>query len=510
MTKTTDPRAILSGSMRDFRQPKGVDLLERTRPFFDWQDARRDKGVWPFSRATQRGPAATCRVVDDAGRPVEGVNFASQDYLSLSSHPDILAVAKETVDSYGVHSAGSPALVGNTTHSAALEARIAAFLRVEEAILFPTGWAAGFGVIKGLVRSSDHIVMDALAHACLQTGAAAATRNVSLHRHLDNDHCRAKLEAIRKRDPQAGIMIVTESLFSMDSDTPDIRALQDLADEFDATLMVDVAHDLGNIGQDGRGHIGLQGMLGKVDLVMGSFSKTFGSNGGFVACRDRHVKEYLRFYSPSCTFSNALSPVQAAIVNKAFDIIESAEGAQLRGKLMTNSLALRRALAGSGLTTYGDPSAIVCVNTGDEGLARLVSRRLPEHGLISNLVEFPAVPKGQARFRLQVMAGHADVHVDAAAARLAAATALGRDDLAALMNARRQEPRRPIWDAPRHDTRRPTTPCGSRHSLEGRPLSQETRRRRHHAERADGTRRHATDTAITRDRPVRRSSPPRA
>ena len=422
----------LGGSMRDFRQPSGADLKERTRPFFDWQDARREKGVWPFSRATQQGPAATCNVVDDAGRAMSGINFASQDYLSLSAHPDILAVAKETIDAYGVHSAGSPALVGNTSHSVDLESRIAAFLGVEEAILFPTGWAAGFGVIKGLVRSSDHIVMDALAHACLQTGAAAATRNVSLFRHLDNAHCRAKLEAIRARDPKAGIMIVTESLFSMDSDTPDIEALQNLADEFDATLMVDVAHDLGCLGEDGRGHIGLQNMVGKVDLVMGSFSKTFGSNGGFVACRERHVKEYLRFYSPSCTFSNALSPVQAAIVGKAFDIVDSDEGRALRAKLMDNILGLRAALAGHGLTTYGDPSAIVCVKMGEEGLARLVSRRLPERGLIANLVEFPAVPKGQARFRMQVMAGHAAAHVDAAAERLAASVRSGAEDLAKL------------------------------------------------------------------------------
>ncbi len=103
-------------------------------------------------------------------------------------------------------------------------------------------------------------------------------------------------------------MIVTESLFSMDSDTPDIAGLQALANEFGATLMVDVAHDLGCLGADGTGHIGMQGMLGKVDLVMGSFSKTFASNGGFVASRKRAVKEYLRFYSPSCTFSTRSRP----------------------------------------------------------------------------------------------------------------------------------------------------------------------------------------------------------
>ena len=132
--------------------------------------------------------------------------------------------------------------------------------------------------------------MDALAHSCLQTGAQASTQNVLLFRHLDVDHCRERLKAIRSRDPQGGIMVVTESLFSMNSDTPDIRAMQELAHEFGAILVVDVAHDLGCLGPKGRGHIGAQGMQGKVDLVMGSFSKTFGSNGGFVATNRREVK----------------------------------------------------------------------------------------------------------------------------------------------------------------------------------------------------------------------------
>jgi glycine C-acetyltransferase len=289
---------------------------------------------------------------------------------------------------------------------------------MEEVILFPTGWAAGFGVIRGLVRSSDYIVMDNLAHACLQEGAAAATRNLSLFRHLQIDECREKLRAIRENDKDNGIMVITEGLFSMDSDTPDLVAMQELCREYGATLMVDVAHDLGCLGEDGRGHIGLQNMLGKVDLVMGSFSKTFASNGGFVATKSRAVKEYLRFYSPPCTFSNALSPVQAAIVLKAFEIVDSSEGRALRNALMTNILALREQLRAVDLDVYGDPSAIVCVKMGNEGLARLVSRRLPEVGMLANLVEFPAVPKGQARFRMQVMAKHTQQNIADAVQRL--------------------------------------------------------------------------------------------
>ncbi|MEA2864315.1 MAG: hypothetical protein QOC84_2271 [Bradyrhizobium sp.] len=414
MSDTTNggiPPAAMTGSMRDFRVPGGADLLKRTEGFFKWQDLRRKSGLWPFSRATEDGPGTTCRATDDSGNRMRGVNFASQDYLSLSQHSGVKATAKETIERCGVHSAGSPALVGNTSHSVALERKIADFLKMEEVVLYPTGWGAGFGVIKGLVRSADHVVMDMLSHSCLQEGAHAATSNIHLFRHLDNEYCRNILTKIRSKDKENGILVVTEGLFSMDSDTPDIAALQSLCHEFNATLVVDVAHDLGCLGDDGRGHLGIQNMLGKVDLVMGSFSKTFASNGGFVACKSRAVKEYLRFYSAPATFSNALSPVQAATIMKTFEIVDSNEGREQREALMANILSLRQQLREAGLEYYGDPSAIVCVKMGTEGLARLVSKRLPELGLIANLVEFPAVPKGAARIRMQVMANHSEQNI---------------------------------------------------------------------------------------------------
>jgi 7-keto-8-aminopelargonate synthetase-like enzyme len=405
------PAEALTGSMRDFRVPAGADLLARTHGFFRWQDLRRQHGLWPFSRATEDGPKTVCLAQDDRGLKMQGVNFASQDYLSLSSHPLIKAAAIETIERCGVHSAGSPALVGNTSYSVALERRIAEFVGMEHVVLYPTGWAAGFGVVKGLVRSADHIVMDMLAHSCLQEGAHAATNNIHMFRHLDNEYCRSILTKIRSKDRENGILVITEGLFSMDSDTPDLAALQDLCHEFNATLVVDVAHDLGCLGKEGRGHIGMQNMLGKIDVIMGSFSKTFASNGGFVACRTRAVQEYLRFYSAPATFSNALSPAQAATVLRAFDIVDSIEGRVLRLELLANVMALRRELNAAGLDYYGDPSAIVCVKMGSEGLARLVSRQLPERGLVANLVEFPAVPKNAARIRMQVMAHHSEQNI---------------------------------------------------------------------------------------------------
>jgi len=169
-TSAQVPSAALTGSMRDFRVPGGADLLGRTEGFYRWQDLRRQNGLWPFSRATEEGPRTICAAQDDRGYKMRGVNFASQDYLSLSSHPEIKATAIETIERCGVHSAGSPALVGNTSHSLALEHKIAEFINMDHVVLYPTGWGAGFGVVKGLVRSADHVVMDMLAHSCLQEG----------------------------------------------------------------------------------------------------------------------------------------------------------------------------------------------------------------------------------------------------------------------------------------------------------------------------------------------------
>lgn len=418
----------LAGSMRDFRELSGTDLLARVEPFFMWKEGRRNSGFWPYSKSMEEAPRPVTTAIDDQGRRVRGVNFASQDYLALSSHPAIKETAKTVIDEFGVHSAGSTALAGNNKYSQALEQCIADFLGMKHTTLYPTGWAAGYGAIKGLVRPDDHIVMDGLAHACLQEGASSATRNVHLHGHLNLDSARRHLRRIRANDAVNGIMVVTESLFSMDSDTPDIAALQELCHEYKATLLVDVAHDLGCLGEDGRGHIGMQNMLGKVDIVMGSFSKTFGSNGGFVASQSPAVREYLKFYGCSATFSNALSPVQCATVLKAFEIIRSAEGGMLRRTLMDRVLYLRHSLEQAEFKVMGAPSAIVPVVVGPEALARMVCRRLPAQRVVANLVEYPAVAKGNARLRLQAMASHTVENIDDLVAALQLATDAAQSD----------------------------------------------------------------------------------
>jgi 7-keto-8-aminopelargonate synthetase-like enzyme len=411
-TTTAIPEAALTGSLRDYRLPVGSDLLGRVEGFFAWQDLRREYNLWPYSKSTATAPKTHCAAKSDSGVEIAGVNFASQDYLSLSSHPAIKEAARQAIEEYGVHSAGSAALLGNTRQSLMLEKAISTFIHDREIVLYPTGWSAGFAAVQGIVRPSDHVVMDVLAHSCLQEGARAATQNIHFHGHLNVAGLARRLQRIRANDTENGILVVTESLFSMHSDTPDIAALRTVCDQYNAKLLVDCAHDFGCIGDDGLGHLGLQNMVDKVDVIIGSFSKTFASNGGFIAVKSRAVAEYLKYYSATQTFSNALSPAQAAIVLAAFGIVRSDEGKQRRRALMDNILYMRAEMAKVGLEALGDPSAIVPVRVGAEGLARIASRELASLGAIANLVEYPAVPQGGARFRVQVMADHTRADVD--------------------------------------------------------------------------------------------------
>jgi glycine C-acetyltransferase len=397
-----------------FANPRGAHLIDRTRPLGEWLDLRTNLNTWPYARTLQGRPGTVAELSSQNDRRVAGLNFGSQDYLGLASHPDITHAAIAAVRQYGPHAAASPMLQGNTVPGRALERALGEMLETEHVLLFPTGWAAGFGLITGLVRPQDRIVIDQLAHASLLQGARAATQNVYMFRHNDVDALRHRLAKLREKDAENAILVVSEGLFSMDSDSPGIERLQEAAREFGAVLMMDVAHDFGATGPGGTGQIGIQKMLGKVDLVMGSFSKTFASNGGFVATREKSVKQFLGIYGGSHMYSNGLSPVQAAVAHEALRIVRSEEGRELRVKAFDNILRLRAGYESRGIECLGHPSNVVPVMCGDETVAKWTSCLLEENGLIANLVEFPAVPRERARFRFQVMATHSEEQIDRA------------------------------------------------------------------------------------------------
>jgi glycine C-acetyltransferase len=413
------PRLIesgaLKGSFADFVQSSGKNLELRAQRYAQWRSNRLKHGVWPFSMTLRSSPGPEATVIDEAGRQRTGVNFASQDYLGLAAHPEVRAAAIEAIKEYGPHIAGAPALQGNSTLSLRLQSALAELLGLEHVVLFPTGWAAGYGVITALVRNSDHVVLDRYAHNCCVQGARDATPNVHRARHLSTDAFVRLLRRIRAADAENAVLVVTEGIFSMDGDSPDLPALQDACREYEATLLVDVAHDLGGVGPEGTGSLGLQGLVGKVDLVIGSFSKVFASNGGFVATSSAAMREYLRPYSPTHTFSNALSPPQCATVLKALEIVRSSEGEVLRQKLRRVAQVLREALTDAGVECLGKPGPIVPVLLGPEAIGRITAALCFDHGVFANLVEFPAVSVGRSRFRMQLMATHTSAQADLAA-----------------------------------------------------------------------------------------------
>ena len=396
----------LDGSFADFARLSGKSFELRAQRYYAWRRNRLAHGVWPFSTQLQSTPGPQATVIDETGKERTGVNFASYDYLGLSTHCEVRAAAIEAINQCGTQIAGAAVLQGNSALSQRLQAALAELLGLPQVVLFPTGWAAGYGVITALIRPKDHVVLDQYAHNCCVQGAMAATHNVHRVRHLSTDAFVRQLHRIRATDTENAILVVTEGIFSMNGDSPDLAALQSACHEYDATLLVDVAHDLGAVGPGGTGIIGLQGLLGKVDLVIGSLSKVFGANGGFAATSSAAIREYLRPYASSHTFSNAISPPQCAAALKAIEIVRSAEGDQLREKVSHVARFLRDTLATSGVVCLGNPGPLVPVLLGREAVGRITAALCFDRGVFTNLIEYPAVSVGACRLRMQVMATH--------------------------------------------------------------------------------------------------------
>jgi glycine C-acetyltransferase len=402
MAAADDSAFILTHGLADYRDPAGRDIVERCGPFARWVDASRGAGLFQFLRHHTEVPDTDAEVVGWGGHRYRGLNLASQDYLGLARHQVVMTAAAEACLKHGTHSAGSEPMGGGFGDAKKLEGELAEFVGHEHVVLFPTGWGAGYGAIKALVRADDHIVMDALAHDCLQHGARASTANITYFAHNDMDSLEKRLQRIRSKSPDAAILVVTESLFSMDSDHPDFRRFIDICRAASATTFVDVAHDLGVLGPEGRGVLAAQHCLEDIDIVMGSFSKTFASIGGFVATHSRPASYMLRGFSGTYTFSNFLMPAQVAAIHAALRIVRSAEGDALRASTAERALTLRTALQGHGLQVLGQASPIILPAIGAEPIARLAYRRSLETGVILNNIEYPACRRGDARFRLQV------------------------------------------------------------------------------------------------------------
>ena len=350
-------------------------------------------------------------------KPISGINFASQDYMSMCTHPGNIKATIEAVKASGTHSGGSPLFFGKTPYYlAVIQSLKDAFKKVypdPHASIFSAGWMAGFGVISSLAYKSDHIVIDELCHNCLQFGAKASGSTLHKIPHLDNDAYCAKIAELREKYPQAGIMAVTEGLFSMDSDSPDLVRIQQWTKKHNALLVVDCAHDMFGVGQKGLGIAGDRLTEWDNVVLLGSGSKSLSNNFGWCVSNKSSLPKYLNYYSGSLTFSNALAPGVAASVKHNIDLLMSKEGDERRIRSRRNVHYVRKRLTDAGYEIIGDPSPIVIVLIGSEFVSRSIANMLYEEGIILNSVEYPACAQGDARLRLQIQCDHTIEQLDA-------------------------------------------------------------------------------------------------
>ncbi|MEU1300113.1 glycine C-acetyltransferase [Streptomyces shenzhenensis] len=360
--------------------------------------------------------------VTAGGRPGEVLNFCANNYLGLADHPEVVAAAHAALDRWGYGMASVRFICGTQEVHKELEARLSAFLGQEDTILYSSCFDANGGVFETLLGPEDAVISDALNHASIIDGIrlSKARRLRYANRDLADLEARLKEAADARRR-----LIVTDGVFSMDGYVAPLREICDLADRYDAMVMVDDSHAVGFVGPTGRGTPELHGVTDRVDIVTGTLGKALGgASGGYVAAR-AEIVALLRQRSRPYLFSNTLAPVIAAASLKVLDLLESAD--DLRVRLAENTALFRRRMTEEGFDVLPGDHAIAPVMIGDAAEAGRLAELLLERGVYVIGFSYPVVPQGQARIRVQLSAAHStdDVHraVDAFVAARAALAA---------------------------------------------------------------------------------------
>lgn len=336
----------------------------------------------------------------------EVINMASNNYLGLASHPQAIQAAKDALDQYGVGPTASRNIVGNFPVHDALERALAEFKDVEATLVFNCGVSANTGVIPFLVGKGDVIYSDALNHGSIIDGCRLSGAQIKVYQHKDMD----SLERILKEPVAGKKLIVTDGVFSMDGDLAPLPEIADLADRYGAMLMVDDAHGDGVMGPMGKGTVDHFGLRSRVYVETGSLSKAFGSAGGFVA-GSRELIEALRPKARSFIFTaSPMAPCLAAAALKVIEIISQDES--YVDRLWENREYFANRITKLGLNIGTTVTPVIPVIVGDEGLAERMSQDIFEKGVFAQAIKFPMVPKGAARLRFIISAGHSKDDLD--------------------------------------------------------------------------------------------------
>lgn len=374
------------------------------------------------------------RAVDETGGIAGGLNFASQDHLSLAGHPAVQEAAAAALHAYGAHHGGPLSGLVASPLLLRLEERLSDLLCCREAAVFPSGWAAAFETVQALLEEDDHVLLDCLAAEPLQHAAQLATRNLHRIPHGSAEAMAGRLARVRREAPQAGILVVVESILPLSAAMPDLRLLHNACRSQGARLLVVLGHDFGATGDAGFGSLGRHGLVGEADVLIGSFASVFATTGGFAAARTAGLRRRLHRRAGALGAACTMGPVQAAIALAALEIVAGAEGVLRRARLATNIARLRTGLAARAFDVPGEPNGVVPVLLGPTAEARRMTAQAEQAGALVTLLQHPAVSRRAARWLLLVMADHTTAQVDRLVAIAAEARelALSATDRAAL------------------------------------------------------------------------------
>ncbi|MEU6724612.1 glycine C-acetyltransferase [Nonomuraea wenchangensis] len=342
-----------------------------------------------------------------AGREV--LNFCANNYLGLADHPEVVAAAKEALDRWGFGMASVRFICGTQEVHKELESRLSDFLGMEDTVLYSSCFDANGGVFETLLDAQDAVISDALNHASIIDGIRLS--KAQRLRYANRDM--AELEARLKEASEARRrLIVTDGVFSMDGYVAPLREICDLADRYDAMVMVDDSHAVGFVGPTGRGTPELHGVTDRVDIITGTLGKALGgASGGYVAAR-AEICALLRQRSRPYLFSNSLAPVIAAASLRILDLLETTSEA--RERLRANTARFRARMTEAGFDILPGDHPIVPVMIGDAAEAGAMAERLLDLGIYVVGFSYPVVPQGQARIRVQLSAAHREEDVDRA------------------------------------------------------------------------------------------------
>jgi glycine C-acetyltransferase len=339
------------------------------------------------------------------------LNFCANNYLGLADHPDIIAAAKSAMDDRGFGMASVRFICGTQDLHLQLESRVSTFLGTEDTILFSSCFDANGGVFESLFGPEDAVISDALNHASIIDGIRLCKAQRFRYANQDMADLEAKLVAASTQDkPARRKIIVTDGVFSMDGYLAPLEAICDLADKYDALVMVDDSHAVGFMGATGAGTPEHAGVADRVDIFTGTFGKALGgASGGYVSGRGEIVA-MLRQKARPYLFSNSLAPAIVAATIKALDLVETS--AELRARLFENAGLFRRRMTEEGFELLDGEHAIVPVMFGDAVLAAKIADQMLQHGVFVTAFSFPVVPRGAARIRVQLSAAHSSDDVE--------------------------------------------------------------------------------------------------